>query len=173
MAVNITNPPGAQHNTILAQALGNRVVYDAGNPTSNPAQLVAAQNDYKALFKVNNQSIALVAKSNRQKAIVSQGLDIVTLSEDGDARALLTFTGNLISDVTKALVAEDPGISDFKEIVKGYQKWIFFATTIGAVLAGLGSFVENWYGATTALVYVVAMIILVNSINYIKQRIGG
>ena len=172
LAFHLQNPTRSDETVALAQAFKAQVVYPVRDQDDSQAALEAAQKDYKKIFgKVDNRDIVLVIKSQDAKAIVSKGMDIVTLSNENDERELLRFTGYLIARVTSALSSEGPSLSDLKEIIrKGYSKYLFVITTVAAVLSGLGSFLNTWYGTAIALTWVIGTIIFTQTLNYIKER---
>jgi hypothetical protein len=92
---------------------------------------------------VENPDVAFVLGSGSRRAIVSQGVDVVTLSKDDDQKGLLDFTGTVISDVNSSLAQEGPILVNLKQIVKGYMKWIFTAGAIASVLSSLTGFVMS------------------------------
>jgi hypothetical protein len=140
-------PTGANALQIVAQKLQLRnyqLLYPVSNTEQSQHALDDARADYQSLFpKVENPDVAFVLGSGSRRAIVSQGVDVVTLSKDDDQKGLLDFTGTVISDVNSSLAQEGPILVNLKQIVKGYMKWIFTAGAIASVLSSLTGFVMS------------------------------
>ena len=165
-------PTGADALLIVAQKLRLRnyqLLYPVSNAEVSQRALNDARADYQSLFpKVENPDIAFVLGSGSRRAIVSQGVDVVTLSKDDDQKGLLDFTGTVISDVNSSLAREGPILVDLKQIVKGYVQWIFIAGAIASILASLTGFVIFIAGYGYAFVYAIAVGVLAQVIIYVK-----